>query len=50
MINEIQSLRVIAVFTNQLQETATAEMLAVGHHSPRNRHISVTSSTSAAKV
>jgi len=50
LINDVQSLRVVAVFTNQLQESATAELLAVSHFSPRNRHIRVISSTTAPKV
>lgn len=49
-MNDIASLRVVAIYTNQMQETATAEVLAVSHFSPRNRHIQVTSSTSSPKV
>jgi hypothetical protein len=50
LINEVQSLRVVAIYTNQIQESATTELVAVSHFSPRNRHIRVTSSTSAPKV
>lgn len=50
LMSDIQSLRIYAIYNNQYQETATAEVLAVAHFSPKNRHIRVASSTDAPKV
>jgi len=50
ILNEIQSLRIQASFSNKYRETAQAELLAVAHFSPKNRHIRVSSSTTNPKV
>lgn len=50
LMNDVQSLRIYAVYNNQYQETANAEVVAVAHYSPKNRHIRVTSSTDSPKV
>uniref|UniRef100_A0A6B2E7M4 Putative alpha-macroglobulin n=1 Tax=Phlebotomus kandelakii TaxID=1109342 RepID=A0A6B2E7M4_9DIPT len=49
-LNEASSMRLIANFIDSRGERASSELLLLGHHSPLNQQIKVTTSTTDAKV
>ncbi|KAJ9591586.1 hypothetical protein L9F63_001940, partial [Diploptera punctata] len=49
-LNEIQSMRITADYTDGETERTTSNLLLLAHHSPTNHHIKVSTSTKDAKV
>lgn len=49
-LNEVQSMRLTAVYIDPRGERATSEILMLAHHSPQNQHIKIATSTVQAKV
>lgn len=49
-LNDVQNMRIQANFVDARGERANTEILLLGHHSPQNQHIKVSTSTQEAKV
>lgn len=49
-LNDVQNMRIQANFVDARGERANTDILLLGHHSPQNQHIKVSTSTQEAKV
>jgi len=50
LLNDIQSMRIQADYSDWMGERTTSTMLLLSHYSPTNHHIKVSTSTRDAKV